>query len=655
MKKNWEQILAAESDLHFERLIRLEGMRHFYDRTMRSNLDKFAKKFGVRVQDGVYHGKHAFFVTITPEMRESILGGTAMFSESGGPWTRDDLYAARRDVQSSWIDLKIFVRRNIPNPRFGPRDLENMQLEIENSDLEDVDRIDGFLKVRMSQHEQDLDPDDYAELLRIIANIRRAVANKAVIRRALGGAKWSAGKRTLRGEWWIRDGQAEFADDYANHEGVARSQALTDMFDLLRDDPEYSGFMDLARENEWEDLDSWLDVSPSEIQHQIAMLVRDGRPVERSWNVADIVDGWIDGIVAKRGGEDPNRIRVMLQTATGLRDDYRDYAFELGWIRVAGNNLEVRGLTDAKLRQLADGVYDIMGEEALTQVFTLEDTMRDRIFHDVPFSALERGVRGLIPYRGGRIGFSASVKAAERASPGYESGEASRYLMFDDRRIDPWDTADVSAHLGDANTMLAGDGRKSRQAFAEHRRENPSTELHEFLVGWYGYSWKGLDLEDEGNRIASTVSSLASDAGFRKWLGKSTATSVAGGSTVPTPLLHAGAAGDSLDIFATASESGELLNPIPFAVKIENPLELPDAASRPDHLAVTRGLPREVMDTVFAEAYPFADSSSRQVDLRAMYMSSAIDRIAERAATAGYDGLSYMDGETRVYIPFMPT
>jgi hypothetical protein len=86
------------------------------------------------------------------------------------------------------------------------------------------------------------------------------------------------------------------------------------------------------------------------------------------------------------------------EAATGSVDP-REYGFSKGWVRVQGNNIQLRGITDSVLRGVADNLYQAEDEAVLDQVFTVEDVATRRVFEGVPFEALEKGISGLAPYR----------------------------------------------------------------------------------------------------------------------------------------------------------------------------------------------------------------------------------------------------------------
>lgn len=66
-----------------------EGMKGFYDQILPAFMNKYCKKWGVKVEDielpDVENGKYTFHsVDVTPEMKESVMQGQAMFRINGG-------------------------------------------------------------------------------------------------------------------------------------------------------------------------------------------------------------------------------------------------------------------------------------------------------------------------------------------------------------------------------------------------------------------------------------------------------------------------------------------------------------------------------------------------------------------------------------------
>lgn len=140
----------------------------------------------------------------------------------------------------------------------------------------------------------------------------------------------------IRGEWWIIDGNAEFADDNTNHSGIVLDHILSN-HDI---DPDR---FDLSKVND-------------------KILLEQGISQEEIDYIFD-------------------------------RKDPREYGLEkLGWKRVHGNNIQTQTLTSEDLKSIENGLYDIDEEVAEKQEeFNIEVRGNGMFFRDVPYSVIESG------------------------------------------------------------------------------------------------------------------------------------------------------------------------------------------------------------------------------------------------------------------------
>lgn len=167
--------------------------------------------------------------------------------------------------------------------------------------------------------------------------------------------------RTLRGEWWIIDGQSLFADGDSsdmNHEGYViqsiQSKYVDDEFNR-GDYIDWQGF-----ENTFQNPDRAL----------------------------------------KGLGMTDEEISI----ARGSHPDAREYGIKkLGWKRVAGNNVETQNLTSKDISDLRSGLGEILEQEAEDEEdveFNIEVRSTNTLFSDVPYSVIEqRNPELLLKYR----------------------------------------------------------------------------------------------------------------------------------------------------------------------------------------------------------------------------------------------------------------
>jgi hypothetical protein len=214
-------------------------------------------------------------------------------------------------------------------------------------------------------------------------------------------------RRTLRGEWWLTDSGPLFADGDVgdmNHEMLAQQEAVRDLA---------SDFRQLASASTDDALKSRLEQFDARIEEM---------DQDNGWDfneaqdmVRDLVgDEGLTAFMESAGvpQEQREQFRRRANFSMGLGDP-REYGFDKNWVRVQGNNIQMRGLNDSSLRSVADQLYEAEGEQVLDQVFTVEDMAARRTYDDVPFEALEKGIRGLAPYRGAQYSRRGQAQAPD--------------------------------------------------------------------------------------------------------------------------------------------------------------------------------------------------------------------------------------------------
>jgi hypothetical protein len=167
----------------------------------------------------------------------------------------------------------------------------------------------------------------------------------------------------MPGEWFLVEGKAEYAEgdigEY-NHEAIVRRNVLYKLADAAND------FLDADINLD----DKYIDETT--LEYII------GQQVEGASDPQAVMDKM--GITQKE-------VDVVLG-----RGNATDYGIEeLGYVRVAGNNVELSGLTGSKMRDIADGLYDAGGESVEGMTFNIEDSATTKFYKDVPFPVLSSG------------------------------------------------------------------------------------------------------------------------------------------------------------------------------------------------------------------------------------------------------------------------
>lgn len=194
-------------------------------------------------------------------------------------------------------------------------------------------------------------------------------------------------RKAQHGEWWIVDGSAEYADadtGEIGHEGI-----VLDM--VRREIAETFGLQWLGEYYDWDEVK----------QECIRAYLRDQdeedqKKLMKIWNAND-EDEFIgmvpyeseifDSIAQKEGIE-----KLKIDVADNTTDP-RDYGMkELGWKRVAGNNIQTWTLTRDDLHSISNGIDDILGEFGQGGggiTYNIEVGSTGKMYTDVPVEVIE--------------------------------------------------------------------------------------------------------------------------------------------------------------------------------------------------------------------------------------------------------------------------
>ncbi len=184
----------------------------------------------------------------------------------------------------------------------------------------------------------------------------------------------SGGGERIRGEWWIVDGQAQFADQDVGemgHEGMAIQRISGELLGSLGIDNNGESILLSEYEDEIEDV-----VQPAEGESVDKALIR-----------------WL------KENADPEtaaRAEEMVNIAWGGGGDAREYALEhWGWQRVKGNSVETNTLTSDDLSNMKSGLGDVIEEEGIDDdadpEFDIYVMSGQKWFTGVPYSVIESG------------------------------------------------------------------------------------------------------------------------------------------------------------------------------------------------------------------------------------------------------------------------
>ncbi len=171
-------------------------------------------------------------------------------------------------------------------------------------------------------------------------------------------------QQTMSGEYWLDGGTATYADGDIgdmNHEGYVIDQAQRLVIDSFPEAPEFD-----SNSPDWDSFEAWLEETYGEDETELIAALKKADVSEDLFDVAR-------GI----GHIDP-----------------RAYAAEhWGWVRVAGNDIQLDTLNKEKLKDLANGLSDAYSDveesDFISQSYNIET--KTAYYTDVPYPVLEEG------------------------------------------------------------------------------------------------------------------------------------------------------------------------------------------------------------------------------------------------------------------------
>ena len=173
-----------------------------------------------------------------------------------------------------------------------------------------------------------------------------------------GGTQFS-----VRGEYWIQDGRGVEAD---SDTGMGHADHVVDML--------FEEAGDILGEDEHTLRDWQAEVMTATKNDAYRKLTVDGprwaKLAAAGWTLEKL-DGMLGTSFSPRE-VDPRYIGMQ----------------EYGWHRVEGRNITTHRVTKGALKDIADGLYDIHGDEVEDEKFNLEDATTNAFYAGVPFTVL---------------------------------------------------------------------------------------------------------------------------------------------------------------------------------------------------------------------------------------------------------------------------
>lgn len=179
-----------------------------------------------------------------------------------------------------------------------------------------------------------------------------------------------------KGEWWIIDGAAVFADSDVGdrgHEGYVIDQIQRKYVYNEFDKGEYVDWRGFKKELAMEAFEEQYGKRPTEQYCQ---------------KYADKMEDLYLNKLKEMGMSDEE---YLIAEGSG---NAREYGMQhLGWKRVAGNNIETYTLTSDDLKEIADGLYDIDNDldEDSEKLFNISVVSTKAFYTDIPYKLIGDG------------------------------------------------------------------------------------------------------------------------------------------------------------------------------------------------------------------------------------------------------------------------
>lgn len=190
----------------------------------------------------------------------------------------------------------------------------------------------------------------------------------------------------LSGEYWLTGNDVIFADgdagvDVPNHEMVIVAHAMNEVIGILEQNPKFAMAAHIMEQ--WVE-DGIVDVTAARED----LLIWADSANKEGILTDDEVDDIEDTIVQQTEVD-----RQLLSVAFGSFDDAREYGLHnLGWTRVAGNNIQTVGLTRNKLVSIANGLSIAFDTDISDEtLFDIEEYKSHKVYWNVPFYIIESG------------------------------------------------------------------------------------------------------------------------------------------------------------------------------------------------------------------------------------------------------------------------
>lgn len=194
-------------------------------------------------------------------------------------------------------------------------------------------------------------------------------------------------KAQIRGEWWIIDGNAIFADNNIGemgHEAYVLETVRKEIVNAMNYYAEEIYDWNITKQEIIQNL-----VQSGKIDPKLLIKKYGEDYIEKIPYNTDIFD-----VIAKKFNIPQEQLDIADESG-----DIREYGMKnLGWKRMAGNNIETQTLTSADLKNIMDGIYDAYSEESENSKFNIEIRGNGKVFWDIPWQVMENGVMAISEY-----------------------------------------------------------------------------------------------------------------------------------------------------------------------------------------------------------------------------------------------------------------
>lgn len=200
----------------------------------------------------------------------------------------------------------------------------------------------------------------------------------------------------IRGEWWIMDGQPNYADGSIGDKGHAEYVIEHIMRKYAPEEYDHGEYIDwdkftkdLLEENETQEVQETPELS-TDLNPELPGLNLNKSKKNTNKSLS----------LLERKLSDLGMTKEEMDIVNSSGKGATEYGIKvLGWQRVVNNNIETQNLTESDINSISAGLAEAYPEDEEMN-FNIEVRSTNTVYEDVPISVIDqRNLQALMPYR----------------------------------------------------------------------------------------------------------------------------------------------------------------------------------------------------------------------------------------------------------------